>query len=191
MRSTLLAQVPVFDRIHNDYSQILREVQEASEEINQRVSLVYEEINNYQSLKLESSTKVNRVITNIELVETIQNQKSEIDDLIAFSMDLLNSPAMVEGDDDNSTSIDVWKYMEVTLGIAARADSVFDLFENILEDDSIIMDDRGRLAILRDTYNETIQIKSTLKTHINRINRAVYQQRKIQQEIKVFDTFFE
>ena len=52
------------------------------------------------------------------------------------------------------------------------------------------MDDRGRLTIIRDAYNDSVRIKTAIKIQIRRINREIYQYRKTRREVQTFEEFF-
>jgi len=186
------AQAPVRDKKHNQQSTILKEVQEASQVINQRVVLVFEQIKNVQEFMSKASMVVNGVVKNIQLVKALIEQEREIAQLVTRSIDRLNTPLDEDGDGiDDLDFLDKWKHIQILLGIASEADGVFELFKNVIEDDSTIMDDRGRLTIIREAYNDSVRIKTAIKIHIRRINREIYQYRKTRREVQTFKEFFE
>ena len=186
------AQAPVRERRHNEQSTILREVQEASQVINQRVVLVFEQIKNVQEFMSKASMVVNGVVKNIQLVKALIEQEREIAQLVTRSIDRLNAPLDEDGDGiDDLDFLDKWKHIQILLGIASEADGVFELFKNVIEDDSTIMDDRGRLTLIRDAYNDSVRIKTAIKIQIRRINREIYQYRKTRREVQTFEEFFQ
>jgi len=186
------AQTPVRDRKHNDQSEILKEVQEASQVINQRVVLVFEQIKNVQEFMSKASMVVNGVVKNIRLVKALIEQEREIAQLVTRSIDRLNAPLDEDGDGiDDLDFLDKWKHIQILLGIASEADGVFELFKNVIEEDATIMDDRGRLTLIRDAYNDSVRLKTAVKIQIRRINREIYQYRKARREVQTFEEFFE
>ena len=188
---TISGQVPVRDRKHNNWSKVLEKVQKASLVINQRVVLVVEKIKNVQEFMSKASMIVNGVVKNIKLVKALIEQEKEIAQLVARSIDRLNEPLDANGDGiDDLDFLDKWKHIQILLGIAAEADGVFELFRNVIEDDSMIMDDRGRLTIIKDAYNDSVKIKSAIKVQIRRINREIYEYRRTRKELEIFEEFF-
>jgi len=183
--------IPVRDRKHNKWSKILEDVQKASLVINQRVVLVVEKIKNVQEFMSKASMIVNGVIKNIQLVKALIEQEKDIAQLVARSINRLREPLDEDGDGiDDLDFLDKWKHIQILLGIAAEADGVFELFKNVIEDDSMIMDDRGRLTIIKDAYNDSFKIKSAIKTEIRRINREIYEYRRARKELEIFEEFF-
>lgn len=186
------AQTPVRDKKHNKQSKILKEVQEASQVINQRVVLVFEQIKNVQEFMSKASMIVNGVLKNIQLVKALVEQEKEIAALVTRSIDRLNEPLDEDGDGiDDLDFLDKWKHIQILLGIASEADGVFELFKNVIEEDATIMDDRGRLTLIRDAYNDSVRLKTAIKIQIRRINREIYYYRKARREFQTFESFFE
>ena len=184
-------QVPVRDRKHNDWSKILEDVQKASLVINERVVLAVENIQNLQEFMSKASMIVSGVVKNIQLVKALVEQEKEIAQLVAQSINRLNEPLDEDGDGiDDLDFLDKWKHVQILLGIAAEADGVFELFKNVIEDDSMIIDDRGRLTIIKDAYNDSFKIKSAIKTAIRRVNREIYDYRRARRELEIFEEFF-
>ncbi len=189
--STISGQVPVRDKKHNGWSKILEDVQKASLVINQRVVLAVENIKELQEFMSKASTIVSGVVKNIQLVKALIEQEKDIARLVSQSINRLNEPLDEDGDGiDDLDFLDKWKHIQILLGIAAEADGVFELFKNVIEEDAMIMDDRGRLTIIKDAYNDSFKIKSAIKTQIRRINREIYEYRRVRKELEIFDEFF-
>ena len=188
---TISGQVPVRDRKHNNWSKILEDVQKASLVINQRVVLAVENIKDVQEFMSKASMIVSGVVKNIQLVKALIEQEKDIARLVSQSINRLNEPLDEDGDGiDDLDFLDKWKHIQILLGIAAEADGVFELFKNVIEEDAMIMDDRGRLTIIKEAYNDSFKIKSAIKTQIRRINREIYEYRRVRKELEIFDEFF-
>ncbi|MEM6321949.1 MAG: hypothetical protein AAF960_30095 [Bacteroidota bacterium] len=105
---------------------------------------------------------------------------------------VLNAPKDADGDgEDDFDFLDKWKHIQVLLAIAAEADGIFDLFRNVIEEDSIIMDDKGRLTLIRDAHKDARRIRATIRAQLRRINREVYQFRRLQKEVEIYEEFFQ
>ena len=188
---TVSGQVPVRDRKHNEWSKILEDVQKASLVINQRVVLAVENIKDLQEFMSKASMIVSGVVKNIQLVKALVEQEKDIARLVSQSINRLNEPLDEDGDGiDDLDFLDKWKHIQILLGIAAEADGVFELFKNVIEEDAMIMDDRGRLTIIKEAYNDSFKIKAAIKTQIRRVNRKIYEYRRVKRELEIFDEFF-
>ena len=188
---TVSGQVPVRDRKHNEWSKILEDVQKASLVINQRVVLAVENIKVLQEFMSKASMIVSGVVKNIQLVKALVEQEKDIARLVSQSINRLNEPLDEDGDGiDDLDFLDKWKHIQILLGIAAEADGVFELFKNVIEEDAMIMDDRGRLTIIKEAYNDSFKIKAAIKTQIRRVNRKIYEYRRVKRELEIFDEFF-
>ena len=54
----------------------------------------------------------------------------------------------------------------------------------MIEEDSTIMDDKGRLTLIRDAYKDAVRIKTAIKMQMRRINKEVYQYQRLKKEIE-------
>ncbi len=185
------SQVPVKDRKHREWSKIMEEVQVASQVINTRVTAFVGNIKNIQNFMSKASMIVNGVVKNLVLIRKIIEIEKDIAKLVNESITVINSPKDVDGDGENDFEmLDKWKHIQILLAIAAEADNIFDLFKNIIEEDSTIMDDKGRLTLIRDAYKDATRIKAAIRAQLRRINKEVYQYRRLKKEIEVYDNFF-
>ena len=76
----------------------------------------------------------------------------------------------LDGQDD-LYYLNKWKHIQILLAIAGDADSVWELFKNVLEDDTNIMDDKSRLTIIQDAYKDALKIKASIRIQLRRINK--------------------
>ncbi|MEM1119806.1 MAG: hypothetical protein AAGJ18_05120, partial [Bacteroidota bacterium] len=187
-----LGQVTVKDKKHRKWSKILEEVQVTSQVINTRVTAFVGNIKDVQNFLSKAATVVNGVIKNIRMIREIIEIEKDIARLVSESIEVLNAPKDVDGDgEDDFDFLDKWKHIQVLLAIAAEADGVFDLFRNVIEEDSTIMDDKGRLTLIRDAYKDARRIRATIRAQLRRINREVYQFRRLQKEVEIYEEFFQ
>ena len=125
------------------------------------------------------------------MVRKIIEIEKDIAKLVNRSIEIISSPKDADGDgEDDFEFLDKWKYVQILLAIAAEADGVFDLFKNVVEEDSTIMDDKGRLTLIRDAYQDAIRIRATIRAQLRRINKEVYQYQRLKKEIEIYDNFF-
>ena len=184
-------QVAVKDKKHRKWSKIMEEVQVASQAINTRVTAFVGNIKEVQNFLSKAATIVNGVVKNLQMIRKIIEIEKDIARLVNESINIISSPKDADGDGENDFDfLDKWKHIQVLLAIAAEADGIFDLFKNVIEEDATIMDDKGRLTLIRDAYKDAIRIRATIRAQLRRINKEVYQYRRLQKEIKVYDSFF-
>ena len=185
------SQVTVKDKKHRKWSKIMEEVQVASQAINTRVTAFVGNIKDIQAFMSKAATIVNGVVKNLKMIREIIEIEKDIAKLVNESINVISSPKDADGDgEDDFEFLDKWKHIQVLLAIAAEADGFFDLFKNIIEEDSTIMDDKGRLTLIRDAYKDALRIKATIRAQLRRINKEVYQYQRLKKEIQIYEDFF-
>lgn len=185
------SQVPVKDKKHRKWSKIMEEVQVASQAINTRVTAFVGNIKDVQEFLSKASMVVNGVVKNVQMVRKIIEIEKDIAKLVNQSIEIISSPKDADGDgEDDFEFLDKWKHIQILLAISSEATNVFDLFKNVIEEDATIMDDKGRLTLIRDAYKDATRIKATIRAQLRRINKEVYQYRRLKKEIKTYEEFF-
>ena len=184
-------QVTVKDKKHRKWSKIMEEVQVASQVINTRVTAFVGNIKDIQSFMSKAAMVVNGVVKNIQMVRKIIEVEKDIARLVNQSIDIISSPKDADGDgEDDFEFLDKWKHIQILLAISSEAANVFDLFKNVIEEDATIMDDKGRLTLIRDAYKDANRIKATIRAQLRRINKEIYQYQRLKKEIKIYEEFF-
>ncbi|MFK7979736.1 MAG: hypothetical protein AB8G86_07120 [Saprospiraceae bacterium] len=185
------SQVPVKDKKHRKWSKIMEEVQLASQAINTRVTAFVGNIKDVQEFMSKASMVVNGVVKNVQMVRKIIEVEKDIAKLVNQSIEIISSPRDTDGNgEDDFEFLDKWKHIQILLAISSEATNVFDLFKNVIEEDATIMDDKGRLTLIRDAYKDATRIRATIRAQLRRINKEVYQYRRLKKEIKIYEEFF-
>ena len=185
------SQVPVKDKKHRKWSKIMEEVQVASQAINTRVTAFVGNIKDVQQFLSKASMIVNGVIKNVQMVKKIIEVEKDIAKLVNQSIEIISSPKDADGDgEDDFEFLDKWKHIQILLAISSEATNVFDLFKNVVEEDATIMDDKGRLTLIRNAYKDATRIRATIRAQLRRINKEVYQYRRLKKETKIYEEFF-
>lgn len=186
------AQVVVKDKKHRQWSKVLQEVQTTAQVINTRVTAFVGNIRDIQEFMSKAATVVNGVIKNIRMIRKIVEMEKEIAQMVNEAIDVLNTPRDEDGDGiDDLDVLDKWKQAQILLAIASEAANVFELFKHVIEKDATIMDDKGRLTLIKDAYKDALRIKGAIRTQLRRINREMYQYQRLKKEIQVYEAFFE
>lgn len=187
----LSAQVPVVDKKHNQWSTILMKVQQATTVLNARVVLTVNKIKDAQEFISKAHTLVNGVVKNIRLVNQLIKIEQEIATQIQHSITALNEPQDLDQDGvDDLYYLDKWKHIQILLAIGGQADGVFELFKNVIEDDTHFMDDKGRLIIIKQAYQDALKIKTAIRIQIKRINQDIYRYKIQRREVLAFQKLF-
>ena len=185
------SQVTVKDKKHRKWSKIMEEVQVTSQVINTRVTAFVGNIKDIQNFLSKAATVVNGVVKNLQMIRKIIEIEKDIAKLVNESINIISSPKDSDGDgEDDFEFLDKWKHIQILLAISSEATNVFDLFKNVIEEDATIMDDKGRLTLIRDAYKDATRIKATIRAQLRRINREVYQYQRLKKEIKIYEEFF-
>jgi len=65
----------------------------------------------------------------------------------------------LNGDQENNF-IDKWKHAQILLAC------VFELFETLIEDDAMTINDKGRILLIEKTYQDMRKIKGAIRLHL-------------------------
>jgi len=142
-----------------------------------------ETIKDVQDFFMKANTIVNGAIANMRMVKKIVELEKDIIGLYERSIESLNG-------EQETDFLDKWKHAQILLALTKEATSVFEIFEHIIEDDALTISDKGRIVIIEKTYKDMRRIKAAMRLQLRRINKEIYQYRRLQREIETFETFF-
>lgn len=189
-------QVPTADYFGRWLSKTSSVVQQASQFIKETAAPFVDTFKKTQAFFQKAQTFVNHVITNLRYIERIVDTHKDIRALFDNAIAGLNAPrdldenGMDDWSNDLDNTLDKWKHAQILLAISTEATSVFEIFSNIVEQDALTMDDKGRVQIIKETYQEMLGLKRAMRAQLRRINREVYQYSRLKKEIEVFDALF-
>jgi len=185
------SQVPTADYLGRWLSRTTAVVQQASQFIKETAEPLTNTFKNVQRFFQKAHTVVKGVIKNMKMIEKIIETHSDIRQLYANSIQVLNSPRDTDMDGiDDLDFLDKWKHAQILLALSTEATGVFELFTSLVEDDALMLDDSGRIEFLKDTLRGLIRIKSAMRVELRRINKEIYQYRRLEKELEVFDNLF-
>ena len=142
-----------------------------------------ETIKDVQEFFMKANTIVNGAVANMRMVKKIVELEKDIIQLYERSIEALNG-------EQETDFLDKWKHAQILLALTKEATSVFEIFEHIIEDDALTISDKGRIVIIEKTYKDMRQIKAAMRLQLRRINKEIYQYRRLQREIETFEAFF-
>ena len=132
----------------------------------------------------KASTIVNGAIKNMKMIKKIVELEKDIVELYDRSLTALNR-------DQENDFLDKWKHAQILLALVKESASVFELFETLIEDDAMTINDKGRIVLIEKTYQDMRKIKGAMRLQLRRINKEIYQYRRLDSEIQTFEAFFE
>jgi len=190
--SPIYPQVPVVDYFGRWLSKTSSVVQQASQFIKETAAPLVNTFKKTQEFFKKAQTFVSHVVTNLRYIERIIDTHKDINTLFDNAITGLNAPKDLDEDGmPDLDFLDKWKHAQILLAISTEATSVFEIFSNIIEEDAFTMDDKGRVQIVKETYQEMIGLKRAMRGQLRRINREVYQYSRLKKEIEVFNKLFE
>lgn len=149
-------------------------------------------ISDVQDFFNKARTSVNQVIKNMQTVHAIVDIHADIMELYQVTIERLQAPL----GEDHSDSIDAlhhldkWKHIQILLAIATEASGALELFDTLLEDDILNMDDKGRIVLIQQIYRDLIRMRSAMRAHIRRINKQIVTIVRARREIIAFEALF-
>lgn len=191
LTSPLYPQVPVADYFGRWLSRTSSVVQQASQFIKETAAPLVDTFKKTQEFFQKARTFVSHVVTNLRYIERIVDTHKDIRTLFDNAITGLNAnPDLDEDGMDDLEFLDKWKHAQILLAISTEATSVFEIFSNIIEQDAFTIDDKGRVQIIKETYQEMLKLKRAMRGQLRRINREIYQYSRLKKEIEVFDALF-
>jgi len=185
-------QVPVVDYFGRWLSKTSSVVQQASQFIKETAAPLVDTFKKTQEFFKKAQTFVSHVVKNLRYIERIIDTHKDIRTLFDNAIAGLNAnPDLDEDGMDDLDFLDKWKHAQILLAISTEATSVFEIFSNIVEEDAFTVDDKGRVQIIKDTYQEMLKLKRAMRGQLKRINREIYQYSRLKKEIEVYDNLFE
>ena len=151
-----------------------------------------ENIKDIQEFFRKAETIVNGALKNMRMVREIVETEKDIIELYTRSINKLNEPIDEDGDGiDDLEFLDKWKQVQILLAFTKEAASVFELFNNLIEDDAFTMNDKGRIIFLEKSYKDMLLIKRAMRAQLRRINKQIYTYRRQRRQLKTYSAFFE
>ena len=156
-----------------------------------------ENIKDIQEFFRKAETIVNGAIKNMRMVREIVETEKDIIELYTRSINKLNEPIDEDGDGvDDLEFLDKWKQVQILLAFTKEAASVFELFNNLIEDDpdggaAFTMNDKGRIIFLEKAYKDMLLIKRAMRGQLRRINKQIYRYQRQRRQLKTYSAFFE
>ena len=139
----------------------------------------------------KARTVVNHSVKNMRLVRSIVDLNADILEQYQLSIQLLNNP--IDQDDDGVEDMDLikkWQHIQILLAIVSEAGQITELLTNLVEEDAFVIDDKGRILLLQNSYKDLIKVKSAILAHRRRINRTLFKYQLEKRTIQAYQNIF-
>lgn len=140
----------------------------------------------------KARTILNASIKNMRLIRSIVDTYSDILEQYHQSIYLLHQDLDQDGNGiDDLEVLEKWQHIQILLGLLGEAEKVIELLTNLIEDDALSIDDKGRIVLLQETYKDVIRIKTAILVHRRRVNQILFKYQREKRYIKSFEALFE
>jgi len=182
--SVTAAQVatPVIDEEHNATTGVEMSVKMVSAGLKQIVeNPALEKISRVQTFLKKTVQLVSTVVTNLKMTRQLVEEEQRIHELYQRCIGRLN---------DAENFPDKWKYNKVIIELFRESVRVFEIFDLATIQNRGIMDDKGRITLIKTALAEIRQIRRAMYATLRRANHAVFRYRVKKREIKTFARLF-
>jgi len=178
------AQVtPVMDREHIETSR----VESYSAAVSTSVKAILEngfieKISKVQEFFKLASEIVSAVVKNLKMTKELIETEQDIFKLYIKYLKRL---------DESEDFEDKWKYRWILGQLFLESNRIFEVFDIATQENMGIIDDKGRIQLIKQTLIKAKSIKRSLRATMRRANRQVYRVKRQQKELEVFTNLFE
>ena len=180
---TSKAQVTaVTDAEHTQTSIVEATVETASTALKQFFEKPWiEKISKVQTFLKEASQIVSAIVKNLRMTRQLIQAETDIYNLFVRYLALL---------DESESFAEKWKYRWILTQLFQENLKNFEVFDLATQQNRGIIDDKGRIKLIKDTLHRTNKIKAAMRSTIARANRAWYRLKRQEKEIKTFKELF-
>lgn len=136
-----------------------------------------ENISKVQTFFKEASQLVSKIVQNLRMTRQLIETEKEIYELFTRSM------TQIEESEDFAEK---WKYRWILLQLFNESGRIFEVFDIATQENMGIIDDKGRILLIKNALKEAKTVKASMKATVRRTNRAWY---KLKTKQRAFETF--
>lgn len=140
-----------------------------------------EKISKVQEFLKVASDIISKVVANLKMTKELIQVEKDINQLFIRSLDQL---------DQAEDFKDKWKYRWILSQLFLEAIRVFEIFDIATLQNRGIIDDKGRIELIKFSLKEAKRIKKAMKSTIRRTNQHFYKLKRQQKELEVFTKLF-
>ena len=140
-----------------------------------------EKISKVQAFLKTASEIISTVVKNLKITKELVETEKDIFKLYQRYIQRLEEAEDFEGK---------WKYRWVLAQLLLEADQIFEVFDIATMENKGIIDDKGRIELIKRTLAKAKQIKRSLRATMRRANQQVYRVKRQKKELEVFTNLF-
>ena len=141
-----------------------------------------EKISKVQDFFKVASDIVSAVVKNLKMTKELIEVEKDIIKLYMRSLERLDAA---------EDFTDKWKYRWILGQLFLEAQQVLELFDLATQQNKGIIDDKGRIQLIKHSLKEAKRIKRSMYATVRRTNRHFYAIKRQQKELEVFTNLFE
>ena len=140
-----------------------------------------EKISKVQDFFKVASEIISKVVKNLKMTKELIQVEKDIIQLYMRSLERL----------DNAEDFkDKWKYRWILGQLFLEARQIFEVFDLATQNNMGIIDDKGRIELIKYALKESKRIKKSMTATIRRTNRHIYRIERQRKELEVFTNLF-
>ena len=140
-----------------------------------------EKISKVQTFFKDASQLVSKIVQNLRMTRRLIETEKEIYELFVRSLDQIDKAEDFAGK---------WRYRWILLQLFNESTRIFEVFDIATQQNMGIIDDKGRILLIKKALKQAKAIKSAMKVTVRRTNRAWYKLKRNQREFEVFAALF-
>lgn len=140
-----------------------------------------EKISKVQSFFKDASQLVSKVVQNLRMTRQLIQTEKDIYELFVRS---------VERIDNMEDFTDKWKHRWILLQLLNESTKVFEIFDLATQQNMGIIDDKGRIKLIKKALTQANTIKRSMRAAVRRTNRTLYKLKRKQKDIETFSKLF-
>ena len=182
--SPLLAQVtPVIDAQHNATSSIEATTSGASTALKQFFeNPAWEKISKVQDWLQKASTIVSNVVKNMKMTRQLIELESEM-------WEMLGETLMKYSEAEYWPT--KWLHRKLIIELWYEKVRIFESFDLAVQQGRGIIDDEGRIALIKDALRQARATKAAMKVVVRRSNKDIATYERAKKEVQLFKALFE
>ena len=140
-----------------------------------------EKISKVQTFFKDASQLVSKIVQNLRMTRQLIETEKEIYELFVRSLDQIDKAEDFAGK---------WRYRWILLQLFNESTRIFEVFDIATQQNMGIIDDKGRIILIKKALKQAKTVKSAMKATVRRTNRAWYKLKRNQREFETFAKLF-
>ena len=173
--------IPVFDAYNNALGAMAKFIATASEVIQRDIMPWKERVGKIQDFFRKANEKIGTVVKNFTMTRKLIETEADIRSLFVVTRARIEEAPGI---------VDRWKHIWILTSLWHEALVIFGEFDLVHEDGESVMDDDGRIIIIREALKKAVTVRSAMKLVIRRINRETGSTRRQIRERALYKHLF-